>query len=96
MCISELVKNIKIDQSLSITSVNLLLLQRTKSAVSRILVVCMDLNHGQPIQHHLSTFPLNCTKPCGPDRDRTDDLLNANQALSQLSYRPLSGTSGPG
>ncbi len=24
----------------------------------------------------------------GPDRVRTDDLLNANQALSQLSYRP--------
>jgi len=35
MCISELVKNIKIDQSLSITSVNLLLLQRTNFAVSR-------------------------------------------------------------
>ena len=27
---------------------------------------------------------------CGPKRDRTDDLLNANQALSQLSYGPLS------
>jgi hypothetical protein len=25
----------------------------------------------------------------GPERDRTDDLLNANQALSQLSYRPI-------
>ena len=25
----------------------------------------------------------------GADRDRTDDLLNANQALSQLSYSPL-------
>ena len=24
----------------------------------------------------------------GPERDRTADLLNANQALSQLSYRP--------
>jgi hypothetical protein len=24
----------------------------------------------------------------GPDQDRTDDLLNANQALSQLSYGP--------
>ena len=24
----------------------------------------------------------------GPDRDRTDDLLDANQTLSQLSYRP--------
>ncbi len=25
----------------------------------------------------------------GPDRDRTDDLLHAMQALSQLSYGPL-------
>ena len=25
----------------------------------------------------------------GPDQDRTDDLLNANQALSQLSYVPV-------
>ncbi len=25
----------------------------------------------------------------GPDRDRTDDLLDANQALSQLSYGPI-------
>ena len=25
---------------------------------------------------------------CGPERDRTADLLNAIQALSQLSYRP--------
>ena len=25
---------------------------------------------------------------CGADRDRTCDLLNANQALSQLSYSP--------
>ena len=25
---------------------------------------------------------------CGADRDRTDDLLNAIQALSQLSYSP--------
>ena len=27
---------------------------------------------------------------CGADRDRTCDLLNANQALSQLSYSPQS------
>ena len=26
---------------------------------------------------------------CGSERDRTDDLLNANQALSQLSYGPM-------
>ncbi len=27
---------------------------------------------------------------CGADRDRTDDLLNAIQALSHLSYSPKS------
>ena len=30
----------------------------------------------------------------GADRDRTDDLLNAIQALSQLSYGPTIGISG--
>ena len=25
----------------------------------------------------------------GPNRDRTDDLTDANRTLSQLSYRPL-------
>jgi hypothetical protein len=28
--------------------------------------------------------------PSGGDRDRTDDLLLAKQALSQLSYTPVS------
>ena len=37
---------------------------------------------------------------CGADRDRTCDLLNANQVLSQLSYSPInkifdSRSSGP-
>ena len=32
----------------------------------------------------------------GAGRDRTGDLLNANQALSQLSYSPLLGTGGRG
>ena len=35
----------------------------------------------------------------GADRDRTDDLLNAIQALSQLSYNPVHarvrGLTGP-
>ena len=30
---------------------------------------------------------------CGPERDRTADLVVANDALSQLSYRPLLGSS---
>ena len=32
----------------------------------------------------------------GAKRDRTADLLNANQALSQLSYSPLIINGGPG
>ena len=31
---------------------------------------------------------LGCRQVGGPDRVRTDDLLDANQALSQLSYGP--------
>src|SRR5204863_6761699 len=30
-----------------------------------------------------------CSDQSGADRDRTDDLLNAIQALSQLSYSPV-------
>jgi hypothetical protein len=36
-----------------------------------------------PLTEH--TLP---AQPGGADRDRTDDLLNANQALSRLSYGP--------
>jgi hypothetical protein len=32
----------------------------------------------------------------GAERDRTDDLLNANQALSQLSYSPSCVSIGAG
>jgi hypothetical protein len=49
--------------------------------------------------NHLSYRPMlflhdRCCQPPvgfagGADRDRTDGLLNANQALSQLSYSPL-------
>ena len=39
-----------------------------------------------------SVFRYTCqTNVAGPERDRTADLLNANQALSQLSYRPVAG-----
>ena len=39
----------------------------------------------------IGTKPLNRPEHGGPERDRTADLLNANQALSQLSYRPKLG-----
>ena len=35
------------------------------------------------LQQRVSAYQMS-----GPDRDRTDDLLNAIQALSQLSYGP--------
>jgi hypothetical protein len=37
--------------------------------------------------HDLTTAAI-AEKYGGADRDRTDDLLNAIQALSQLSYSP--------
>jgi hypothetical protein len=42
---------------------------------------------------HLSYRPTGSAG--GADRDRTDDLLNANQALSQLSYSPWKGRRWP-
>ena len=51
------------------------------------IAVCSALNREQPFRHLANAA--NHTFSCGPDRDRTDDLLNANQALSQLSYRPI-------
>ena len=49
---------------------------------------------------NLSNFQIvKKLKTCGADRDWTCDLLNANQALSQLSYSPIiicgSRSSGP-
>src|SRR3954454_6500420 len=38
---------------------------------------------------HLSYGPRLPTNTGGAGRDRTGDLLSANQALSQLSYSPL-------
>jgi hypothetical protein len=38
---------------------------------------------------HVTMSMYDSTLSCGPKRDRTDDLLNANQALSQLSYGPI-------
>ena len=40
---------------------------------------------------HLSYGP-RCSNTGGAGRDRTGDLLSANQALSQLSYSPFSGS----
>ena len=37
----------------------------------------------------------NDTSRGGPDRVRTDDLLDANQALSQLSYGPMNWNPSP-
>ena len=40
--------------------------------------------------NQLSYGPNESSLPIGgADRDRTDDLLNANQALFQLSYGPI-------
>ena len=39
-------------------------------------------------QHHFQIVKKRVKNYCGASRDRTDDLLVANQALSQLSYSP--------
>ena len=38
--------------------------------------------------------PIRLHNAGGAGRDRTGDLLNANQALSQLSYSPISAAPG--
>ena len=42
------------------------------------------------IKFHVETFGPQVLEPenGGPDRDQTDDLVVANDALYQLSYRP--------
>jgi hypothetical protein len=40
------------------------------------------------------SLPASGLFPGGAERDRTDDLLSANQALSQLSYSPGKGAAG--
>ena len=71
-------------------STNLLIRQRTfrLSAIPLFRGRCGLRGLEPPAAHTHIAYAANL-KSCGPDRDRTDDLLNANQALSQLSYRPL-------
>ena len=45
-----------------------------------------------PVEFNRRQFPIVKEQKnfmCGASRDQTDDLLVANQALSQLSYSPL-------
>ena len=39
--------------------------------------------------YHMAVFQLHAEGNGGAMRDRTADLLDANQALSQLSYSPI-------
>ena len=39
--------------------------------------------------HHQQTIPEELSHNGGGERDRTDDLMLAKHALSQLSYTPL-------
>jgi hypothetical protein len=49
---------------------------------------------GQPSLLWLASRSCEAAKTGGGERDRTDDLLLAKQALSQLSYTPEPGGSG--
>src|SRR5215469_10895236 len=46
-------------------------------------------NHRSPAQPNTQNLAPNTCISGGAGRDRTGDLLNANQALSQLSYSPI-------
>ena len=49
------------------------------------------------MSHGFINFSLATLKNGGGERDRTDDLLRARQALSQLSYTPTHDKrGGPG
>jgi hypothetical protein len=56
-------------------------------------VISLENDSGNhPFQHSaISPFQIG-----GGERDRTDDLLLAKQALSQLSYTPDKATGGSG
>ncbi len=49
-----------------------------------------------PVTATTNSAPASVAKPGGGERNRTDDLLLAKQALSQLSYTPVSEVSGQG
>ena len=63
------------------------------------IVVRLWSNHGRKVPHHPRKVPHKQKKALktngfqgfdgGDKRDRTADLLNAIQALSQLSYTPI-------
>ena len=55
----------------------------------KLLVWLRRTSEHQTVQESLYFSAFIEIKESGPDRDRTDDLLNAIQALSQLSYGPL-------
>ena len=50
----------------------------------------------RPSKHRWTAHAIHLAATGGAGRDRTGDLLNANQALSQLSYSPLTSEPGTG
>ena len=64
---------------------------RTERSPNRATGPCEEGVKGKALElgSKAFTFPF----PGGDKRDRTADLLNAIQALSQLSYTPMSGAS---
>ena len=70
-----------------------------EKVVQYAIVVRLWSNHGRKVPHHPRKVPHKQKKALktngfqgfdgGDKRDRTADLLNAIQALSQLSYTPI-------
>ena len=54
------------------------------------------IRHSKPKPKPFRDTATRATRTPGGGRDRTDDLLLAKQALSQLSYAPMPGQTAPG
>ena len=57
-------------------------------AITSLCFVCIVLMSYAIVKERTNSFEALCFKYGGGERVRTDDLLRARQALSQLSYTP--------
>ena len=75
--------------------------QRSHTRLSGYLLsLSSDIDHAGSSMVTKGHYPLLCLPPGGGGRDRTDDLMLAKHALSQLSYAPTGkdqqNSGGPG
>ena len=81
----------------SLTTVLFLVIHASLGCCCFALLHRIQLSKNTTSTNTLTPPSLHPSRTCGADPDRTGDLLLAKQALSQLSYSPLSRTdSGEG